>query len=220
MNEEPRSMNPWSRRARFARTTRLSMGAAAIGLLAACSSESLTTPTARPNNDLTSAPLAIVTGTVTNVTGLLRTNPVLVAVTRSRTFDRNGGQLDIPELGFSLQVPAGAFRGDTLTVSVTAIRGRMVAYNFEPHGTTFLKPLTFSQQLLGTNGLVGTQFRTDLAGGYFKSDTQLNTTTNSAAIDEVFGIMFNGTTASFDIRHFSGYMVSTGRSAPADGEPQ
>ena len=215
MNEEPRRTNQWSRRARFARTTRIVMGAATIGLLAACSSESLTAPTtARPSNGMTSAALATVATAMVNVSGLLRAAPVIFPVTRSRTFDRNGGQLDIPELGFSLKVPAGAFPGQTLTISVTAGRGRMVAYNFEPHGTTFLKPLTISQQLQGTNGMLGQMIRTDLAGGYFKNDTQLNTMTNSATIDEAFGIVFTGTTASFDITHFSGYMVSTGRSAP------
>lgn len=218
MNEAPRSTNQSSRRTRFVRTTRVLFGAAAIGLLAACSSESVTAPTpVQPSNGLIGDLLGTVNNLLGTVTGLLRLTPVNAPVTRSQTFDRNGGQLNIPELGFSLKVPAGAIPGQTLTITVTAIPGRMVAYNFEPHGTQFLKPLTISQQLQGTNGLLGLLIRPNLAGGYFKSDTQLNPLTNTAVINESFPIRINGTTASFDISHFSGYMVSTGRSsAPSE----
>ena len=215
MSKAPRSTHLSSGRSRFLRTTRVLLGAAAVGLLAGCSSESLTAPAAaQPSNGLIGDLLGTATSTLGTVTGLLRLTPVITSVTRSRTFDRNGGQLAIPELGFSLKVPAGAIPGQTLTISVTAIAGRMVAYNFEPHGTKFLKPLTISQELTGTNGLLGSLISPDLLGGYFKSDSQLNPLNNTAVIDEAFQIRTSGSTASFDIWHFSGYMVSTGRSAP------
>lgn len=108
------------------------------------------------------------------------------------------------------------FAGQMLTISVTALAGQMVAYIFEPHGTKFLKPLTVTQDLSGTNGLLGLQTRPNLSGGYFKSESQLNTRTNTAVIDESYRIITDGSTASFDITHFSGYMVSTGRSAPSE----
>ena len=38
-----------------------------------------------------------------------------------------------------------------MTFTITAYAGNVVAYDFQPHGATFLKPLTAVQQLGHTN---------------------------------------------------------------------
>ena len=196
----------------FIRTARVVIGASAIALLMACSSEPLTAPAAGTSSKtLLSGLLGGVTSLVTNVTGLLRSTVVVAPISRSQTFDRTGGQLSIPELGFSLNVPADAIPGTTLTITVTAVPGKIVAYNFEPHGTQFRKPLTFTQELRGTNWLTSL-LRPQLSGGYFRDESQLDQTRGTALINESFSALINNNSVSFDITHFSGYMVSSGRS--------
>ena len=204
--------------ARILRATRLTMALATLGLLSACSPDAPTAPASvERNNGLIGSVLGTTTGRLPQVTSLLRSVELASPITRSRTFDGAGGLLEIPELGFSLSVPAGAISSPTLRISVTAVAGKMVAYDFEPHGTTFLMPLTFTQQLRGSNGLSSLLLGATLSGGYFKSNTQLNASGGTALIDESFSVLLRGTSASFKISHFSGYMVSTGRSsAPAE----
>ena len=204
--------------ARIFRATRLTIALATLGLLSACSPDVPTAPAAvERSNGLIGSVLGTTTGTLTQVTSLLRSSELATPITRSRTFDRAGGLLEIPELGFSLSVPAGAIPVESLRITVTAVAGKMVAYDFEPHGTKFLMPLTFTQELSGTNGLSSLLLGATLSGGYFKSNTQLNVSGGTALIDESFSVLLRGTSASFKISHFSGYMVSTGRSsAPAE----
>jgi len=193
------------------------IGTASIGALAACSTDRIAAPVAvERSNGLVGDALKGVTDGLKNVKGLKRDKRVDAPITRSATFTKAGGALSIPELGFTLTVPAGAIPGQSLRISVTALPGKMVAYDFEPHGTTFLQPLTFSQELRGTDALLGLLTGPDFGGGYFKSQTQLNHASGTAVIDESFGVRLNRGTAAFDISHFSGYMVSTGRSAPSD----
>ncbi len=202
-----------SSRTRFVRAARVVIGASVLALFAACSSEPLTAPAAGTSSKTSlSDLLGAVPSLGTKVTGLLRIKLVGTPISRSQTFDRTGGQLSIPELGFSLKVPADAIPGTTLTITVTAIPGKLVAYDFEPHGTQFRKPLTFTQALGGTNWLTSL-LRPQLSGGYFRDGSQLNQTNGTALINESFRVLIDNNAASFDITHFSGYMVSSGRSS-------
>lgn len=210
MRKGIRSMPGRSSRMRLVRAARVVIGASALALFAACSSEPPTAPVASASSR--TVPSGLVGGVaraVTNVTGLLRTTAVVAPISRSQTFDRTGGQLNIPELGFSLTVPTDAIPGTTLTITVTAIAGKMVAYNFEPHGTQFRKPLTITQALRGTKWLTSL-LQPQLSGGYFQNESQLNEQNGSAQIDESFRALINNNAVSFDIWHFSGYMVSSG----------
>ncbi len=211
MSKGQRFMQSFTGRTRALRAAHSLMGACAIALIAACS-EPVTAPVAgTPSQAARRGLVGGVTGSVTNVMGLLRTTPVVSPISRSQTFGRAGGKLSIPEVGFSLKVPANAIPGDMLTITVSVIPGKMIAYNFEPHGTQFLVPLTFSQELGGTGWLTNL-LRPQLSGGYFKADSQLNQTNGTALINESFSAVINNNSVSFDITHFSGYMVSSGRS--------
>ena len=103
----------------------------------------------------------------------------------------------------SLSAPIATFR-------VTSLAGNNVAYEFEPHGATFVVPLVFSQSLANVN--VSATAATLLQGAYFADKAQVNTAAKSANVNEMFPVAVgaNGT-ITFRVSHFSGYLVSSGR---------
>ena len=219
MQGDSRTTNATNGRARVARRCGALVGTAAIALLAACSTDSFTAPAAPVTPEHSNSAFTdLLTGlgaTLDTVSGLSRLVPT-AAITRSQTFDKDGGTLDIPELGFTLVVPANALPSRTLKISVTSLAGSMVAYDFEPHGTVFKRPLVFTQKLTGTNWLLVLLAGKSLSGAYFKNTEQVDTKNCKAMVDEKYNaLIFNGF-VSFSITHFSGYMVSTGRAEPMD----
>ncbi len=224
MHTSSGSTTPRALRARLLRTSRIMIGMAALGLAAACSADQTVGPSVDVERrdgllgGLVGGLLGTVNNLLTDVTSVLRLTPVAKPVVVSKTFTREGGELRIPELGFALNVPANAIPGSSLKITVTALPGKAVAYDFAPHGTKFLKPLTFSQDLRNTNGLLGLLVRPNLSGGYFKNNGQVDTQTGRAQIDETIPLRMQGNTVTFEIHHFSGYLVSTGRSSGARDE--
>lgn len=214
LNIKPRS----ARGARRFRYVRILLVTAAVGVVTACSTDRMTGPgvDVERRDGLLGSLLGTVTGLLTDVTTVLRLTPVTQEVAVSKTFTAAGGELHIPELGFSLIVPRNAIPGKSLQITVTALPGKAVAYDFAPHGTKFRQPLTFRQDLSGTDGLLGALVRPELEGGYFKSNTQVNGATGAAAVDETIPLTVNGKFVTFEISHFSGYLVSTGRSSSRD----
>ena len=197
-------------RKRRVRTASLVAAMAALGFAAACS-DAVTAPELKRGNELTGGVLTLAQSVLINVTGLMRKKPLTASVARSANItQRDGGRIEIPELGFRLDIPAGAIPAASMVITVTALPGSMVAYDFQPHGTKFLKPLSIRQDLNGSNwdnlGVKG-----KLNGGYFKDVSQLNLTAGTAKLDETFPVTLQSSRLSFDIIHFSGYMVSTGR---------
>lgn len=186
--------------------------AVAAAMVSACSGDSVTQPDLTARNGLLSATTNLISGLIP-VTALMRDTAVATAYTRSFTFTTKGGRIEMPELGMRVDVPEGAIPGDSLTIVVTALPGKAIAYDFQPHGTVFLKPLAFRQDLnntswdkLGFKGIVN--------GGYFKDAAQIDLLKGSALLDELFPVTIKSSRVSFDIKHFSGYMVSGGRQAP------
>ena len=92
----------------------------------------------------------------------------------------------------------------------------MVAYDFEPHGTVFKRPLVFMQKLTGTDWLRVLLSGRSLSGAYFKDTKQVDKKNGSAMVDQTYGASIFNESVSFSITHFSGYMVSTGRAEPMD----
>ena len=178
-------------------------------LAAACSSDPLT-PSVEVERRANSLPKPAVVKLLERTAPLQATERATLTVSPGK-----GGTLTLPNAGLTIVVPVGAVKG-TLTISVTAAPGKAVAYDFEPHGTKFGRALTFIQDLDKTTwknfGL------STLWGGYYP--TGYDDANLRAIITESFPVRISGTskgnTASFDIWHFSGYTISTGRD---DGDP-
>lgn len=144
-------------------------------------------------------------------TGLLRDVPLLEPVVVSQMITwKKGGKIEIKELGLEVDVPKEAIEGDSLLITVTALPGVAVAYDFQPHGTKFLKPLEFEQSLKDSNW-GGQKLKATLYGGYFASADQIDMASGLAIVNELITAYVTGNKVEFDIWHFSGYMVSTGR---------
>ena len=151
--------------------------------------------------------------------GLLRDKPLEHEVSSSKIIkSRNGGTIDVPGTDFQLRIPRGAFLGESMRITVTALPGATVAYEFEPHGTQFLAPLTFVQKLGHTNlhhAKVPPGWEHKLQGAYFADPSMIDLETGIAVVSELLPVdleaTWSGDQLTFPIWHFSGYMASTGR---------
>jgi hypothetical protein len=205
-----------------ARKAAYTVTAAALAVvLAACNTDAPTSPSFADSNTVfaaTSAPS--IAGTTTDlatlnvsVSAALRTKPLAKDVIASAVIDSKGGSIKVPGTGFELKVPRYAVMQKT-TFQVKALAGAIVAYEFQPHGTRFLVPLTFSQE---TKAIVGGSAGLVPLLGYFSSPAQLNHGNGTAAVSEIspaFEITdISGKKLEGFIFHFSGYLVSSGRTA-------
>lgn len=143
----------------------------------------------------------------TTVTVLQRITPLSADITRSAVIGAAGGAISIPEAGFTLVVPRGALAAPTM-ITVTAVQGSAVAYEFEPKGLNPAKKFVFSQDLGSTlgAGVLNALYK----GGYFESRTRINQSTGAADVQEIIGAAFDALTIRFPISHFSGYLVAVG----------
>jgi hypothetical protein len=196
---------------RLLRNTRSLVLAAAAVTLAACADDPMA-----PGPDLAFSGGKL--PSAAKVKLLKRTPPLKTVETKSLTITATkGGTITLPTAGLTVTVPVGAIRTGSLTITVRAHAGKSVAYDFQPHGVVFAKPLTLTQDLGKTSWKqLG---NVTLYGGYYPGE--VDDANSLATITESFPIRITtdgkkATRASFDIWHFSGYVVSTGR---ADGEP-
>ena len=209
---------------RNAAAKRLRVGASVAGLLAVVASALAIgcgdAPSAPPVERI--APHATASFSSTPIQALipaqalLRTTPLTHDVVVVKTMSNGGGGISIPGTDFQLQVPNGAFAGKSMTFTITAYAGRAVAYDFQPHGVVFLKPLKAVQQLGHTNWKtfnLPAGYYVNWAGAYFADPSQINMQSGRALVNEFMpgGINVGGATMTWSIPHFSGYMVSTGR---------
>ena len=145
--------------------------------------------------------------------------PVTTAQSASAVIGALGGQISLPELGLTVTVPALAVMTPT-TITVTAVPGNIVAYEFEPHGLRFNAPLVVTQSLTGTSASRGGLIPGVLYGGYFADASALDQLGGTALVDEILRVSIDRLlgTATFSVVHFSGYLLGTGESGPSDGE--
>ena len=152
------------------------------------------------------------------VTVLTRDTPLATDLSASAAIGVLGGTINLPGAGLTVTVPALAVSGPT-TITVTAVAGNQVAYEFEPHGLQFAVPLVVTQVLDGTStsrqGLIPGQ----LFAGYFPDLYALNPLNGTATVSEILGVSVNlgHSRATFGIQHFSGYLLGTGAGDPGDG---
>jgi len=143
----------------------------------------------------------------TTVTVLQRLVPLAGDITVSAVIDSVGGSIEIPEAGFRLDIPKKALDEPT-TITVTAVLGSAVAYEFEPQGLAFDKRLIITQDLSLT-GAISNLLGTDFTGAYFQSRDEISPL-GSATVHELLPTkvdLFLGT-VEFPVKHFSGYLVA------------
>jgi hypothetical protein len=176
-------------------------------------------PTAGPEQGLIGGLLGGVSGTVS---GLL--NATVSVVTRSSSLDRDvswsfdagpkGAISHNKQTGLTMTVPPGALT-KTVRITVTARRGNVVDYHFEPEGLQFAVPAVLTQDLSLTtvlSGLTNTLFGRTLKGAYYSSaKLQYDPKTGKAVVNEFQPTVSSGLLGivSFQIKHFSGYVVAS-----------
>lgn len=189
-----------------------------IGALAAGCSDSggVTRPsTAGP------AATELLLASPTTVKVVTRDVPLSTPQSASATVGLLGGQIALPAAGLTVVIPPFAVTTSTL-ITVTAVAGAQVAYEFEPHGIRFLVPLRATQSLAGTSASTSGLLAPTLYAGYFENVLDLNQLNGTALVSELLSTSINlgGNTASFSIRHFSGYLLATGADSTDSGSQQ
>lgn len=183
---------------------------AAVAMLAACSADPNVTATTEPLQPHASVqalqvgPLPV--GTLASVRPLTRRSPLRTDLSASARIGAAGGVLRLPQAGLTVTVPPGAVTSPT-NFSVTALAGSDVAYEFEPHGTVFLRPLTAVQELRGTRHLLA---GSALMAGYFPNRSALSTSGLGTLVSERIAgaVDLRRTSFTWPIEHFSGYIVA------------
>ncbi len=160
------------------------------------------------------------TDPVSSVIELLdRDRPLQRNITVTATVTPLGGHIKIPEAGFDLKVPEGALPHST-EITVTALKGNKVAYEFGPHGLRFNRPVEFRQEMSRTKidrlieawGL-GQEFKS--GGGYLVPPDRLwgiyyQGTPKSFVPLEFHRVVLKNFWITFEFDHFSGYALASG----------
>lgn len=194
------TLSPVSMRARFF----LPLLAAAL-LAGGCSPSD--SPVAPKPPAASSSPDHLLSGLLvspTTVTPLKRTTTLATSVSASAYIGPLGGVITVPGTGLTVVVPALALSSKQL-ITVTALPGNDIAYEFAPHGLKFPVPLIATQSLSGTEAGTGLIDPKALFAGYFTDATKDN------VISELLNVGISAGTAVFPIWHFSGYIVASGR---------
>ena len=148
----------------------------------------------------------------TTVSPLLRLTPLASNVSASTIVGTLGGAISIPAAGLNVVIPPLAVAPGT-RITVTALAGSNVAYQFEPHGIRFAVPLIATQSLRGTQAQTGGLINpSSLFAGYFPDAA------NQTLVSELLNLNVNllNQTSVLTIWHFSGYIIATGRSDSSD----
>jgi hypothetical protein len=136
-------------------------------------------------------------------------------VSATATITPDGGVLELPEAGLVLYFPAGAL-SRTTTISATALEGKRVVYDFQPHGLVFATPIYVAQSLAHTelNTARARAKRPYVWGGYLTNGERDILADDSAIFAETFDAYYSGTDnearAVFTTTHFSGYAFGSG----------
>ncbi len=130
----------------------------------------------------------------------------------SKTIDKAGGVLTIPETGLTMEFPAGAVSGP-ITITVTA-DPKYVAYKMDPAGTQFLQDVVVTQSLSNTK-LGGQPLLSQIYATYIADDSlSLATRVPVIEIEPSKTVFYPNSTIPkahvWIIRHFSRYMLASG----------
>lgn len=178
-------------------------------------------PSAQPSSSLLGGLLGGVLGTVGKLL-----NIVVTLVERPSTLNQDivwsfyagpGGTISANRAaGLSVTVPPGAL-SKTVRITVTVKAGKVYNYQFQPEGLQFAQPVTVTQDvsdnsLLGSllGGLLGGGSSTSIRGAYYSSSSlQYDPNTGQATVNELEPTVNIPGYVSFQIKHFSGYVLAS-----------
>ncbi len=126
-----------------------------------------------------------------------------------------GATLLLPGAEFSLTIPAGALSEPTV-ITVTAKGGLFVAYEMQPHGLRFAKPVIAVQGLRNTS-TYGTDAGNSVRSGYLPDGNETIDSNDMAAPAEVeasttilYGLKPVAESHEWILNHFSRYILISG----------
>ena len=136
--------------------------------------------------------------------------PLAAPVAASAVIGPNGGTIEVKATGIKVVFPTKALRLST-RITVTALAGKAVAYDFQPHGIRFAAPVRLEQDLARVR--LDERNLGNYEAAYFADPSLLDALRGLALVTEILPLQldFSSKRASFDVWHFSGYMVSSGR---------
>jgi hypothetical protein len=133
----------------------------------------------------------------------------------SAVVDGDGATLLLPGADFSLTIPAGALSEPT-AITVTAKAGPFVAYEMQPHGLRFMKPV-IAVQGLRTTASYGTDIGNSVRTAYLPAGSENVDADDSAAPVEVeagttflYGEKPVAESHEWILNHFSRYILISG----------
>ena len=161
-----------------------------------------TSATTTPTDTVPALGLTTVADAVVRM--LPREVPLAASIQVTKLIGVEGGKIEIPEAGLKIHFPNGALTQAT-QITVTALAGSAVAYDFEPHGLVFQKPL-IAVQAFKLTGLTLPLIQ----GGYFPDNSYLDVANLSARVKERMAseVVVLEKKIKFNIPHFSGYLLS------------
>lgn len=160
---------------------------------------------ATSESDLLGGILDPVLGLLFPAKAVSRITPLAHDITVTKTIGAAGGFIEIPQAGFRIDVPQGAVASNTV-FTATAVAGYVIAYEFAPHGATFARDLTVSQSLANTDWY-RKGFKT-AKGGYFTDRDLISQVLRIVLTLELLPASVAQGAIRFNVKHFSGYMVS------------
>lgn len=160
------------------------------------------------------------------VTVVQRNRPLDRDIVVTRNIGRDGGTIEIRDAGLTVVFPRGAVpvsAGDEyVEITVTALAGNHVAYEFEPHGIVFEVPVEIEQHVRFTNVHPSANARAgsgpsadEPTGAYFPDRSALlgdGTAVVTEFQETTAPTTLNGAKFRWQIEHFSGYLLASNRS--------
>lgn len=126
-----------------------------------------------------------------------------------------GGSFVLPGSDFTMTIPAGALSDSTL-ITLTSKGGPHVAYDMQPHGLAFLRPVTVVQQLRNT-ALYATGDGNSIRSAYLPDGKEEIAPDDSATPVELpagatlyYGYNSVAETHVWYLNHFSRYILISG----------
>lgn len=147
---------------------------------------------------------------------LKRLVPLAANVSKSAVIGSMGGSIVLQDAGGKIDIPAGALSQDT-QITMTALAGPDVAYEFQPHGLVFAAPVKIQQTIAGTYAEKYPALLQGMHGSYYDQPALesafLDSGKSIAKVNEnqIGYLESNASQIKFWIGHFSGYLVSCGK---------